>query len=724
MRLSRITTILCLMTLSAVSFLPYSVISQTNEIENIVNAEFNIKILSATDLEIKISLDPQRLTLDKAYTSEQIKSANQSDLGAFGYLLFLSLKTQLNTIFKDAEIKNFSRPEYNKNTFTFTEFLEVELTSQFFGLNEEVASTHSFLNGILDMSGYIDYNINLAAESGWNNTFKISFDSSLDFQKTTGTVSGSNIIWTLKNWQGESPSAKAYFQLKKKSPSFTSNIQDIFLEFIIDSTDDKNPALITDIIITSVDISKYNILPTFISNLNFISSDGVRLFVENGFFTWDEIYITTLKPIENNIKTSIESSKFNQSLNFVFNWYSETASECTNPYDISNMDSEPTLKAYLKDEDINLKIFDISSRAIFGLINAGAQVNILKTDINFGENLNSIGNQYNVTLSLPNNIYLSGKNIYTWHENTTELGQFESGNSKTYDKQQKEIVIEIEVTSADLNLLSFFTANTELSFGLALKKTKNLNVISLPNEFNLPEKVQMDYLNSDAIRLCIQENVFKEQEVNEFLNNEKELFENILKYIIPDLEVLASINKNIFSKSLQWDEEISNMDESNPVVLSSSAHSLYPIKFDFSLVPPSVDIPAKTLNFIGIQDSDVTYKIIFPSGIKIEASDTLNKSIVGELKDGRYYLEVTFSSSEGNLNSVVSCKMIPSALFIIGVFLPCIISFFIIIILIILVIVIRRKRKGKKPSIPEYKEEDESAGFEDEDYYIPPPPSK
>ena len=113
--------------------------------------------------------------------------------------------------------------------------------------------------------------------------------------------------------------------------------------------------------------------------------------------------------------------------------------------------------------------------------------------------------------------------------------------------------------------------------------------------------------------------------------------------------------------------------------------------------------------------------MIFPPGLSIGASDPLNKADVKKTKDGRYYIEITFSASEPDITDVVvSCKMVPSALFIIGVFMPCIISLIITIILVVVIYFIRKKRKGRK--IETTPNQEDIADYEDEDYYVPPPP--
>ena len=106
--------------------------------------------------------------------------------------------------------------------------------------------------------------------------------------------------------------------------------------------------------------------------------------------------------------------------------------------------------------------------------------------------------------------------------------------------------------------------------------------------------------------------------------------------------------------------------------------------------------------------------------INIDADDSYGKTKLGELKDGRQYIELSFLPSESDTIVNVSCIMTPSILFILGVFMPCFVAFFITLILIIVIILVRKRRKGTKPVVTE---EVEPQGYENEDFYVPPPPN-
>lgn len=718
MRLGRIISLMSV-TLVLSSLFIVNVTTAEDTIDNLVVAEFYIDFETGTDLNIEIIIDAHKLTTDKTYTSDEIKSADDLKLGAFSFLLYQMLDRQLDETFKNADILNFSMPKFDGDKFN--EKLNVELTSSFFGLNDSV-NANDFINGVLDMGAFVNYSFGLQVEPGWNNTYIVELGQNLDYKRTTGTLDGNNIEWTVKNWNGDDPNRLAEIQLKMDDPTTPAlESEDISLEFILDSEDVVPTSFITNILVKSADIKVYNVLPGFIDNLNFVPADGIRLFIDNGLISWSETYEKTIRPLEEKILTTTENSSFNQTLDIMFNWDNETTTDCLLPYEISNMDNKPSVKAILTDNKVDLQICDITGRALFGLINSGAEANISEEDVNFGDNLSKIGYDYNVTLCLPDNLYLDGENVYTWNESNPISGEFESDNATRYFDEEKDTVIEIEVESTDLNLLSFFTGKTELTFRLDLKETRNYNVTAVPEKFTLPEKVSLDYLNSDAFRLCVKENVFSADSVTNFLNNEKDLFENTLRQALPGLEVSGNVNRDVFEESLEaWDGDISKMDADTPVKTASYAHSSYPVSFELSFLPPGFDIPTNTFNFTGLPNQNVTYKMIFPHGISIDVSDPLNKAVEKETEDGRNYIEITFSASESNLTAEVSCKIIPSALFIIGIFMPCIVSLIITIILIVVIYIVRKKRKGKKTATTA--EEEELTGYEDEDYYVPPPP--
>jgi len=703
-----------------------------------VDANFEIEFETGNDLNVMVIMNVHKLTTDKTYSAEEIRCATEEERGALKYELYLMLKNQLNSMFANADILNnsFSLPIYSSENregdpgeiayeppAIFEEELNLYLSSLFFNLSETV-NARDLINGVLDMNAIMSYDFDLQAEPGWKNTYTVILPTSMVYRSTNGLVSGNRISWLIDNLEGGDLGKEAKLSIQLTNPTIKPNNEDISLEFKLNSSNVKNPSLTINVLAKIIKLLDYNFLPDFITNLDYLPSDGIRLFEDNEFISWGDVYNKTIKTVEEETLSKIESSSFNQTLNMIFSWDTKTTSNCLTPYNITHMDDDPAVKAEFIDNYINLKIYGISSRAVFGLSNTGAKTNISSSDINFGDKLNDIGYPYTGFLILPTNITLAEKNIYTWNSSKTISGKIETTNAPKYSNEQIESLVQIEIDSTDLNLLSLFTGKTELLLGLYLEETQNCNIIALPNEFHLPKKISIAYLNSDAIRLCIEENVFTADNITAFLNNKKQLFNSELASMLSGLKVDGHNDRGKFDKSLLWEGDISKMDAEAPIKVVSYAHSSYPTTFGVSFSPPGFDFSNMNFNFVGKENQKVTYRIVFPKGLSsVEYVDPLGRAVIGKTDDDRYYLEVAFDVNESRVSTTLACKIVPSALLMLSIFLPCILSLVIFIILVVVIIIIRRKRKfgGKRPKVRKEAEE-EFEGYEEQDYYVPPPP--
>ncbi len=712
-----------------VSTMFFSTLAIANDdLETIVDADINIVFKSATDFYVNAEMTVRWASaFGEEYNQNEVisltSSTNIDDIEALGVIknnLHNQLKNQLENVFGPEHVSE----KTNKPNFitpTFNEEYDINLSYSFFDLNDSVEA-YDLVNGVLDLGGIVDYGFVLKANDGWNVTYIIDLGKKYDFKITDGKNKEDGLQWSLLNGMGEVPEKNALLKIYHKSPTSNLKKEEITLEFYIDGTI-KKPSLSANVNLNSINISNYGFMPAFITDLQVIPADGVRLFVKNNLVSWDEIYQTTVKKVEMEIKNNVESSGFNQSLALVLSWENKTTDNLENPYDVEEMDKTPAVTSILKDDEIQLFIEQISSNALFGLVNTGAKANLTKESINFGENLENIGYEYNITLKMPEGIEIDGFNNYTWNENNNFSGQILSKKSPDYKKQEMNSVIELEIEDIDLNLLSFFTGSPEINLGYSTKKEKNYTVTKLPDEFSLPEKINIAYLNSDAIRLCIDENIFKESEIDEFLTNEKNVFEKHINQIITGLDVKANIDRNMFEDSLNWDKIISDMDSEKPVKTRSYTYATHNSNLHISIIPPSIKIPDRSYNLKGLKDQSVTYKIIFPNGVSVDARDEYDRAIVKTAEDGRQYIEVSFTPEDDDLSFNVSCSVVPSALFLIGLFTPCLLSFFITVLLLIVLILFRKKRRrGRKVKQREPEYEEVNTGYEERDYYIPPPP--
>ena len=91
--------------------------------------------------------------------------------------------------------------------------------------------------------------------------------------------------------------------------------------------------------------------------------------------------------------------------------------------------------------------------------------------------------------------------------------------------------------------------------------------------------------------------------------------------------------------------------------------------------------------------------------------------IKAKTNDGREYVELSFGPDEFAEIYVFLGEIGASPVYVLGLFLPCILSLVFVVILIIVVYLIRKKRKGGKI----IQKDTESTGYEDQEYYVPPP---
>lgn len=708
------------------TFLFFNTTLAQEERESIVDAVFSVEFETATSLKIQANMDVQELTVfDVLYNNNELRniatSTNQSDietLGAIKLTLRNLLKNQIKNSFINSTIEAAVEKPYYENTY-FKDEYKVNLTSAFFGLNQTVNS-QELINGVLDMDAIVFYYFNLQAEHGWNNTYTFSLPDNIKYRYTTGSVESEKIKWMVKNREGLNPVSPAEISLQFVDPTTPlQSSENISLEFILDSSNINLLDIRTNVLIKTLDIKNYNILPEFITELDYIPSDGLRLFVKNGLLNLDDIYNNTIQSIRNLSISTIQQSSFNQTLSMDFTWDSETSTTCSKPYNISQMDTNPPLIAEAVDKNIRITICGMSNRAFFGLINSGGTVNITSNDINFGDDLNKIDFPYNIIFKLPKNITLDGNNSYIWNESKELSGKFESDISPKYSNEEIETYVEIDISKMDLDLPSFFTGKTKLTTNAHITEDTYIKVSNFPSEFTISDKIDLPYLNSDAFRLCTEENVFTQENIDAFLTNKKIIFNTRLSNVLNNLAIQGNIDKDVFYESLKWDGDVSDMDELNPIKTSIFSHKIYQIPFNLSFWMPNISISPQIYTLKGIEEKPIAYRIIFPKGISVTVVNMGNKTVLqGETNDGRSYVELSFLKDEV-ATEVIGCVLSASPLYLIGLFVPCILSFILVIVLIAVVYIIRKKRGGFRPK----KRDSEPTGYEDQEYYVPPPPS-
>lgn len=701
----------------------FSLIGTAADSDNFVVANFDIVLVSGTQMTVDITVTPKKLTTDRVYFHSDILSATSEELGALKYAVFLMLKDQLSTIFRGVTLDNFSLPTHQAGVFT--ESLDLTLDSAFFNMNSTV-NAQDFVNGFLDMGASISYVFPFSAEPGWNNTYTIvlSPEMILEAANTVDVSSdGTSLTWKVENWYGNGVSAEGQLSIKELNPSPPIQKEDISILFEIDSSSPSTIKLDSKIIAKSLDLELYEVLPSFISHSRYLPADGIRLLIKNQLLSWQDLFNSTYQPITQHIKTVIENTSFNQTYDAVFTWDPETTTNITYPYNTSKMDTSPPLTGILSDKKIEFSYLGISGRAFYGLLNAGATATLSANDINFGANLQILNYPYTITLILPTNVFINNQETITW-TNTTEFGgNFTSQNIPENPPTEEHIeeYITIDISKMDLNILGLITGTLEMNTAITITSDEYQFITTPPQGLILPKKLNLDFLNADALRLCIDEYIFAPGQITNYFLEKKEYFNTEYRTLLHNLELNGIFNEPLFFNSLAWDGDITSMDALTPIQTTITSKSLYPTKLNISLIPPSVHISNQTFHLTGIPTKTVVYTILFPKGITIDPLN-INTSNIHQDQDadGRQFIEYTIPSTNSQLSQTLTFHLTASPLYVISILLPLLLSIALVIILLLLIYFFRKKRQGKIPRQSHPPPPD----YYNQNTYIPPPPEK
>jgi len=701
----------------------FSLIGTAADSDNLVVANFDIVLVSGTQMILDITVTPKKLTTDRVYFHSDILSATSEELGALKYAVFLMLKDQLSTIFRGVTLNNFSLPTHKAGVFT--ESLDLTLNSVFFNMNATV-NAQDFVNGFLDMGASISYVFPFSAEPGWNNTYTIvlSPEMILEAANTVDVSSdGTSLTWKVENWYGNGVLAEGKLSIKEISPSTTLEKEDISVLFEIDSSTPSTIKLDSKIITKSLDLEPYGVLPSFISKIDYLPADGIRLLIKNQLLSWQDIFNTTYQPITQHIITVIQNTSFNQTYDALFSWDPETTTNTTRPYNTSNMDTSPPLTGILSDKKIDFSYLGISGRAFYGLLNAGATATLTANDINFGTNLQTLNYPYTITLILPANVYIDNKEIITWSNATEFSGNFTSQNNQQNPPTEEHIeeYLTIDISKMDLNILGLITGTLEMNTAVTITSDEYQFITSPPQGLTLPTKLHLDLLNADALRLCIDEYIFTPEQIINYFQEKKECFNTEYRSLINNLELNSIIDEQIFFNSLEWDGDITSMDALNPIQTTITSKSLHPTKLNISLLPPSLEIANQTFHLTGIPKKTVVYTILFPKGISIEPLNINTSNIHQDQNaEGRQFIEYTIPPTNSQLSQTLTFHLTASPFYVISILLPLLLSIALVIILILLIYFFRKKRQGKIPKHSHPPPPD----YYNQNNYIPPPPEK
>ncbi len=715
--LSLLLVLLCLVTTGSAE--------ESEDIDASVMSTIDISIIDGNSFTVEFTADISFITLaanEKQYSREEISQSGPEILGAIKYALKSDIVSQIRASLPGCVLTSrYELPLYDSGVF-FDEY-DVNLTSTFFTMNDSI-STYDLINGLLDSGVFINYSFPWTAKPGWDNTYTIILTEEIGYKRTNGNVQQQRISWDVFNRAGTKNEQKGTLTLMDVNPTTDpSQNETVSFVFSLDCRAPETPFMSLRLQAHRLAMSKYGFLPSVLSLPPSLPADAVRLFVEQNLTTWDQLRQRSFLPYEVEAMNRLTHSSFNQSFNETFAWDEETTTNCLPQFTVDAMDEIPPIVGMINDPSVHVSIQNISARAFFGLINAGAESTVTATDVNFADVFDDIIHLPSSNeLILPDHVLFEQQNMISWNHSTAFSGSFESESPPSTLKKDINRVYRIDVKSTDLNLLSFFTGTTEVNLGLGFEKNRNIHAIPRSSDLFIPSAIDLSFMNADAFRLCAEENVFSEKEIESFIARHENELENMSKRLFPSIKGSAVSDLSVFEHSLLWDGNISTMESDQPVIINQVMESTAPLSCHISLFPPQFSFASQNLTFVGVAGEAVTYNMTFPKGVSIDIESSSQNVVQKTSEDGTDLISVTLNASETGKIATVVLTMQPSLTYVLGLFMPCIISVIITLILFFVVYIIRKKRnmfrqKNQHPPYPNGKDD-----YQNEDYYVPPKP--
>lgn len=700
------------------------VAEETTDIDASVHSTIDIVLIDGNSFTVEFTADVLFITLaasEMMYSREDIKQVSPEMLGAIKYALKSDMVSQIRSSFPGCRIHSlYELPLYESGVFR--DVYNVSLTPSFFSMNESI-STHELINGMLDAGALVNYTFPWTAKTGWDNTYTIMLSDEIGYKRTNGLVKQQRIGWEVLNRAGTINERMGTLTLMDNSPT-TDPLQNETVSFLfsLDCRTPETPFMSLKVQAHRLAMDKYGILPSVLSLPPSLPADAIRLLIAQDLTTWDQLRNHSFLQYEHVVMDHVTQSSFNQSFLVSFAWDEKTTIDCSEPFTIDAMDEKPPVVGTLNDPSVQVLIQTISARAFFGLINAGALSTVTADDVNFADVVDDNPLPSTGLLYLPSQVLFDQDSVISWNHSTMFSGSFASKDPPSYQKQEINRSYHIDVKSTDLNLLSFFTGRTEVNLGLGFEKNRNIYVMNRPPELYIPSAIDISLVNADAFRLCVEEDVFNATELESFIFKHETELENMSKRLFPSIKGTAVSDTRIFETSLLWDGNISTMSDDDPVIIHQTMQSTAPLSCEVSFFPPQFSFASQNLTFVGVAEETVTYNMTFPKGITVRIESSSQPIVQITTEDGSSMISVTLNASDTARIATVVLSMNPSLTYVIGLFMPCILSVFITLILFFVVFIIRKKRNAYRQKNQYQPSSDGESDYQNEDYYVPPKP--
>lgn len=452
-------------------------------------------------------------------------------------------------------------------------------------------------------------------------------------------------------------------------------------------------------------------LPSNISEIYTLSSDGLRLFYDNGLLDISDIELELQEEV-NQLEEQLTNA-FNTSTRVALETRLERGS-LEAPEPLYWLDDHETFKRLGTERPVNVDLFspieiksfkfaNASSETIEGLLNAGA---IAKIGIYIAPGFN-----YNYNLTLFDGVQIRdlqpidtmGTGEYKYSitpEQAKELVIMSTHPAK-YSSSKANMEVEIDLYELDIVGFNEYLASIKIKADGVLHRIK----IEPNSRFAraLPKHLTIDYYNSDTLRLVYTEGLLGLEEIEELMYAIIE--ENISKLLESDVNMKINFNEEL----LEFDGDIQKMYDDNPVnfnIRASGKMSITEDKFVRmgGFVTKQLELPVP-----GVKYWNVTYTLILPEHIKIlgrpqveNTSLEHSRPYVGKGPGNRDELKITvygdpeeFETGDDGLEVIVNLDIDLTLWFFLSKLMIPLVLFITLCIILIVLILYRRHKSNR-----------------------------
>ncbi len=457
------------------------------------------------------------------YTAQQIRENDTSGdlIDPIKENMTTTFKNTIYSAFPDADI-TFDEATVDKGTsgpINVSNSANVYLTKTSLGFDEQNDDLNisEVIRGSMKMGAHIMKGADLTVEPGHNSTyrFEVPLPYLMESMDTWGVWGGDNntfddgkervSTWIFNNSAGnDTVVLDRVLEMSHEDPVDVSQ-EKMETTGLFDMKSFETVNINNTVSVFSVNIASYeDIIPSSVSNLNIITADGIRLFLNNSLMNKTQIKEESLDNSINNIEASIQDL-FGEEPEMEFVWNESS----TEGYDVEEMSEEPALQCYITTTDsvgfTSEKLGMPAEASINEVVNETLK---LDATINFDFNfLVEDGMYYILKIDAPENVEIgeegSGRydDVYEKEIDNTEgdnpapyisLNMRWSGDVRTYQEED-----------VDADMLMNMNTFKDIPIDISMR-IYSVNLNRYGDDFNIPGPVNdLDYIDGNYIRMSV-----------------------------------------------------------------------------------------------------------------------------------------------------------------------------------------------------------------------------